>query len=339
LRGSGHFGIRLLVPGVLLCGTLLAATIIALGTGPAPAGLGDLLGIVTGGGSPAARAILLEVRLPRILLAALVGASLSAAGAAYQAILRNPLADPFILGISGGAALGAVLFTAWAGQQDLGSLAGRPLAAFAGAVGTLLVLFRLARVRGRTATTPLLLIGVVLNAFDSALILALVSAGDPARFQGVLLYLVGTIGPVAWGSLLAAGALAGLGLATVWALSYSLNLLSLGEEQAATVGVSVEKTIWVVLLAASLPAAASAALVGLVGFVGLIVPHAVRIVFGPDHRVLVPASALGGAAFLVLADTLARTILSPAELPVGVITAFAGGPFFLFLYLRQLRRE
>ncbi len=310
---------------------------VALGVGPAPAGLGDLLDLLRGRAGSTAQAILLEVRLPRVLLAALVGAALSGAGAAYQAILRNPLADPFILGVSGGAALGAVAFTALAGPETLGSPVGRPLAAFLGAVATLLVLFRLARVRGRTATTPLLLVGVVLNAFDSAVILFLVTAGDPARFQGVLFYLVGTLGPTPWESLAVAGALILLGLSVVWAFSHSLNLLALGEEQAATLGVPVERTLWLVLMAASLAAASSAALAGLVGFVGLIVPHAARTLFGPDHRVLVPASVLAGAAFVLLADTLARTAVAPVEMPVGVITAFAGGPFFLALYLHRLR--
>ncbi len=337
MKRALHPAVRLLFPALCLGAVACLAVVVALGAGPGAAGLDDLLEIFSGGGSPPARAILLEVRLPRIVLAAMVGAALSAAGAAYQAILRNPLADPFILGISGGAALGAVLFTACAGDQEVGSVVGRPLSAFAGAVATLLLLFRLARVRGRTATTPLLLVGVVLNAFDSAVILALLTAGDPARFQGVLLYLVGALGWAPWESLAAAGALVVAGLAVVWALSHCLNLLALGEEQAATVGVPVERTIWAVLLAASLPAAAATALVGLVGFVGLIVPHAVRVAFGPDHRVLVPASALGGAAFLLLADTLARTAVAPAELPVGVITACAGGPFFLLLYLHRLR--
>lgn len=337
MRRAAHRSMRLLFPALSLGAVAFVAAVFALGTGPGAAGLGDLPEVVSGGGSPSARAILLDVRLPRIVLAAMVGAALSAAGAAYQAILRNPLADPFILGISGGAALGAVLFAAVAGDRDVGLMAGRPLAAFAGAVATLLVLFRLARVRGRTGTTPLLLVGVVLNAFDSALILALVTGGDPARFQGVLLYLVGTLGWPPWENLAAAGFLITAGLAIVWALSHCLNLLALGEEQAAAVGVPVERTIWTVLFAASLPAAAATALVGLVGFVGLIVPHAVRVVFGPDHRMLVPASALGGAAFLLFADTLARTAVAPAELPVGVITACAGGPFFLLLYLRRLR--
>lgn len=337
MRGALHPAVRLLLPALSLGAVASIAVVVALGAGPGSAGLDDLLEVLSGGGTPSARAILLEVRLPRIVLAAMVGAALSAAGAAYQAILRNPLADPFILGISGGAALGAVLFTALAGNHEPGPMAGRPLAAFAGAVGTLFLLFRLARVRGRTATTPLLLVGVVLNAFDSAVILALLTAGDPARFQGVLLYLVGALGWAPWESLAAAAVLVAAGLAVVWALSHCLNLLALGEEQAATVGVPVERTVWAVLLAASLPAAAATALVGLVGFVGLIVPHAVRVVFGPDHRVLVPASAVGGAAFLLLADTLARTAMAPAELPVGVITACAGGPFFLVLYLRRLR--
>jgi len=325
-----------LILGILALG-LVGAIWLALGIGVGRAGFGDLARIASEGQDPWTRAILLDVRLPRVLLAALVGAALSGAGVAFQAALRNPLADPYILGVSGGAALGAVMFTAMAGSSQVWSPLGRPVAAFTGAMLSVVVLFGLARVRGRTETTALLLVGVIINAIDSALILFLVTAGDTSRFQGALFYLVGSIGSQPWAVIASVAGLTVAGLAVLVLLSHRLNLLSFGEEAAGHLGVDVETVLWIAVVSASLITAASVAFVGLVGFVGLIVPHAVRAAFGPDHRLLLPASALAGAAFLVLTDTLARVLLAPVELPVGVITALLGGPFFLFLFLRRLR--
>ena len=186
-------------------------------------------------------------------------------------------------------------------------------------------------------TNALLLVGVVLNAFDSAVILFLVTAGDTSRFQGALFYLVGSIGSPQGSVILSIAVLVVAGLLVLVLFSHRLNLLSSGEETAGHLGVDVERTTWTVVLSASLITAAAVAFTGLVGFVGLIVPHAVRTAFGPDHRLLVPASALAGGSFLVLADTLARVVIAPIEMPVGVITALVGGPFFLFLFLKRLR--
>jgi iron complex transport system permease protein len=327
---------RLLVLGVLAAG-LAAACLVSLGIGPSPAGWSDVFDLLAGRAEPSVRAILLDVRLPRLLLALLVGSALSSAGAAFQAVLRNPLADPYILGVSGGAALGAVLVTAASGAGPLDHPLGRPIAAFCGSVLTLVVLFHLARVRGRTGTTALLLVGVVLNAIHSAIILFLVTAGDASRFQGVLFYLIGSVGSPTWGILASVGAFVLAGIALLALLSHRLNLLAFGEETAGHLGLDVERTVWTAVVAASLVTAAAVAFTGLIGFVGLIAPHAVRTAFGPDHRLLLPAAALGGAAFLVLADTAARTVAAPVEMPVGVVTALIGGPFFLFLYLRRLR--
>lgn len=321
----------------LLSLALVLVAWFALGVGAGRAGWTDLGRVISGRADSWTRSILLDVRLPRILLAALVGAALSGAGAAFQATLRNPLADPYILGVSGGAALGAVVFTAMAGAVQAWSPLGRPIAAFTGAMLTLAVLFGLARGRGRTETTALLLVGVVLNAIDSAVILFLVTAGDTSRFQGALFYLVGSIGSPPAPVLLSVAVLVAAGLLVLFLLSHRLNLLSTGEETAGHLGVEVERTTWTVVLAASLITAAAVAFTGLVGFVGLIVPHAVRTAFGPDHRLLIPASVLAGGSFLVLADTLARVVLAPVEMPVGVITALIGGPFFLALFLRRLR--
>lgn len=320
----------------LLAGLVIACAL-ALGVGSGPVGWSDIVSVLNGRGDAWARSILLDVRLPRIVLAALVGAALSGAGCAFQASLRNPLADPYILGVSGGAALGAVAFTVLASSAWLGSPIGRPLAAFAGALATLGVLFGLARMRGRTETTALLLIGVVLNALDSAIILFLVTAGDTKRFQGVLFFLVGSLGSLPWAVIASVGAFVAIGLAVLVIHAHRLNLLALGEDVAGHLGIDVERTTWIVVIAASLVTAAAVAFTGLVGFVGLIAPHAARVLLGPDHRLLVPASILAGSIYLVLADTIARTVVAPAEMPVGVITALVGGPVFLLLFLRRLR--
>jgi iron complex transport system permease protein len=233
-----------------------------------------------------------------------------------------------------------VLFTSLAGGGALFSALGRPGAAFAGAVATLLLL-SLARVRGRTEPTVLLLVGVVLNAFYSAVILFLLTAGDVSRFHGALFYLVGSIASAASVSWTVLGTLAALilgGLGLLLSQSHRLNLLAFGEEVAGHLGVEVERTLWTAVAGASLITAAAVSFTGLVGFVGLIVPHLVRTLAGPDHRLLLPASALAGAAFVVLADTAARTVMAPAEMPVGVITALVGGPFFLYLFLGRLRQ-
>ena len=335
---QGVLGRRL--AGLLLLALALAAAAwIALGVGPSATSWSDLGDVLNGSADAATRSILLRVRLPAIALAALVGAALSAAGVTFQAVLRNPLADPFILGVSGGAALGAVLFTVLAGETELDLWLGRPLCAFGGAVATLLLLFWLARVRGRTGTTTLLLVGVVLNAIDSAVILFLATAGDPGRFQAVLHFLVGSIRSWPAPVLAATAAFVAAGVLLLVLLAHRLNLLAFGEEAAVGFGVDVERTMWTVVIGASLVTAAAVAFTGLVGFVGLIVPHMTRTLFGPDHRMLMPASVLVGATFLVLADTVARTVTAPAQTPVGVITTLIGGPMFLVLFLRRLRQE
>jgi iron complex transport system permease protein len=322
---------------VVLAASVLVAGAIAAGVGSSDLDLRDVVTALLGGGDPSTRGIVIDFRLARVLLAAFVGAALACAGASYQAVLRNPLADPFILGVSGGAALGAVCFIAMSPASGLGDSIARPAAAFVGAVATLVALFGLTRFQGRTETTALLLTGVVLNAFDSALIQFFVSAGDPARFQGTLSYLMGAMNAPSWRALCIVAVLTGAGVVLLLANAHTLNLLALGDEEAAQLGVSVDRATWTIVLAASLITASAVAFTGIIGFIGLIVPHAMRALFGPDHRILIPASALGGAATLMLADAAARTFIAPAELPVGVVTALVGGPFFLMLLMKRLR--
>ena len=294
------------------------------------------------------RAILLGLRLPRAALAAVVGCALAAAGTALQALLRNPLAEPFVLGVSGGAALGGtlVLLAATIAARLFGPLgdllgAAPPVAAgaIAGAAGATLLVFALGRVGGRLVPEAALLVGIIFNAFAAAVITLLKVLVAPEQAARLLYWLMGAIG-YETGTTLATGALCvGASVAVLVLLSARLNLLSLGDDEAAALGVNVGRARATVLLAASAATGAAVALSGMVGFVGLIVPHAARRVLGPDHRLLVPASALFGAAFLIVADALARLAFLPlgTEPPVGALTAFLGGPLFLWLLRRAER--
>lgn len=319
---------------LLLCGCLLAGSAVALAVGSAAVPFTTILKVLLGGDVPEEIAtILIEVRLSRILLAALTGAALSGAGTAFQAVLRNPLADPYILGISGGAALGAILVSL-SGVEGPGWWA-RPAAAFAGACLTVLAILTLSRSRGVAASTPMLLIGWIFNSFFLALILFLETAVDFSRVRGAIFWLVGTLAPEPFPVLAALTLAVGAGSAVLWLLARDFDLLCAGEESARHLGCHVERTRTLGILAASFITAAVVAFGGLIGFVGLIVPHAARYLFGPDHRLLLPASALLGATGLVLADAVSRTILAPTEVPVGVLTVLVGGPAFIILYRRH----
>jgi iron complex transport system permease protein len=326
---------RLAAVLLALAALLAAAAAAGLALGPSGVGPGDAWhALLAPDAAGPAGDIVRRIRLPRVAAAALVGACLSLAGVCFQALLRNPLADPFVLGISGGAALGGVAV------MSLGALAGigagaAPAAAFAGALGATFLLFGVAGWRGRLSATTLLLTGVVFNAFASAAIVFLASLGGLSEGTGIFLWLIGTLS-AARGAML--GALAGLllaGLACALPLARALDLLALGEDTAAQLGVAVERTKRLLLLATALVVGGAVSVSGLIGFVGLIVPHALRLLFGPDHRLLVPASVLGGGAFLVLCDALARIVLPGRELPVGAITSLVGGPLFLVLLRRQ----
>jgi iron complex transport system permease protein len=282
-----------------------------------------------------AAATILRIRLPRILMAALAGAALGAAGTVFQAVLRNPLADPYILGVSGGAALGAFLATAAGLPALVPFLPVREAAAFLGAAATVGSLFLLSSAGGRLLSYPMLLIGVIMNTVYLSVILLIETVVDFTRLHGVRLWMIGSIPIEGYGLIGGLSVLLVLGVVGLSLSGRDLNLMSAGEDAARSLGVTVERTRLVTVLLASLVTAAVVSVAGPIGFVGLIVPHAARLVFGPDHRLLVPASALTGAIFLMVADTAARTVMAPTEIPVGVITALCGGPFFLWLYRRQ----
>jgi len=290
--------------------------------------------------------VLFRLRVPRVVLAAIVGAGLSVAGVALQALLRNPLADPFVFGLSGGAAVGAAVAVAFtgtalgvAGASAAGWVGLLPtqLAAVLGSLAAAVLVFTLGRARGRLHPERALLVGVVFNSFASAVVIALESVLAPEKTQAVLLWLAGTLGYEPQPVLVAAGAVVLVAVAILTALAGRLNLLALGDEGAAALGVDVEATRLLSFFAASAAVGAAVALTGLVGFVGLVVPHAVRLVAGPDHRVVLPASALGGAAFLVLADAIARVLFRGlgTEPPVGAVTALLGAPLFVLLLRRR----
>lgn len=275
------------------------------------------------------RTIITEIRLPRVLMAIVVGAALAVAGAAYQALLRNPLADPGILGISSGAALGAITATVFAESLPVS----RPLAAFIGAVTTIAVVYALGQGRHGSGTERLILAGVIINALLSSIVIFLVTSASGVRQRSVLSWLIGDLsGEPRLLPLIALFVV--IGIAVVYVNARSLNLLMIGEENASALGVETRRVKIVVYLAASLLTGAAVAVSGAIGFVGLIVPHAVRLVSGSDNRLVVPASALAGGAFLMLADTLARTVVTPRELNIGVITSLVGAPIFVYLLRR-----
>jgi iron complex transport system permease protein len=287
----------------------------------------SILGL-KGGGSDTERTIILSLRLPRAILAGLVGAGLSVSGATFQALLRNPLADPYILGVSSGAAVGAII----AILLGLGTFSfGLPLASFLGALLTILVVFYFGRQDGKIHPNTLLLAGVITGSFLSALIMFFISVSRREELHTIIFWLMGDFSFSNARAILIIFPYILLGVFLLYLRSRQLNLILSGEENAVQLGVDVEKLKLLSYLLASLITAASVSACGLIGFVGLIIPHSVRLIFGPDHRLLIPSAALLGASFLIASDTLARTLLAPVELPVGVITAALGGPFFIYL--------
>ena len=310
----------------LLTAALAVAMIAAVLVGAVSLPLADAVAALTGGGSPFAAQVVRDIRLPRALLAALLGAGLGTAGAALQGALRNPLAEPYLLGVSGGAAVGGVL--AFAVGLTAGWLL--PLAAFAGALGAVTLVVGLARVAGRRADPRVLVMaGVVVGAGANAAVMVALANVPPERARGALWWMMGSAADASWSQVtwLAVYLLPALGW--LWRDGRTLDLLALGDEPAAALGADVEAASRRVFIAASLVAAATVAAAGLVGFVGLVVPHVARSLGARGHRVQLPAAALAGATLVVLADLLARSVLAPAELPLGAVTALVGVPFFL----------
>lgn len=315
---------------------LAASCIVAVKTGQVDVSWGELRHLLANPGQGDGQAsgpwrIIVGLRLPRVILGAAVGASLASAGTVFQAILRNPLADPFLLGLSGGASLGAALVI-------LGGVTGSafllPAAALFGALLALLTVLRVASASGSPSPTTLVLAGVMVSAFCASMVMLLTSISSSVRVHGTLLWMMGSLASPPPGILPLVLIVTAGGLFYLCVSGHHLNLLSLGEGPARQIGVDVGPIRWRLLFGSSLLTAVAVSASGLIGFVGLVVPHALRALIGADHRLLVPASALAGAAALVLADCGARTFMPPAEIPVGVITALFGAPFFLVLLRR-----
>jgi iron complex transport system permease protein len=330
------------VNGVLL--VLLALSIVGCTLlGPVRVDLAQALQNVFSA-SPDAQ-ILFRARLPRILLGVAIGGGMATCGVVLQALLGNPLACPQMLGVSGGASLGGILglilFPHWllpAGQL-IGEISWVPLAAFLGALLSMLLVYRFSLFHGRLHPYHLLLSGVIFNSFIAAVIMFLNSIVDFYQAQGLLFWLMGSLSTRAYLTIGFIWAYIILGFLWLWAKGLSLNLITLGEETAMQLGVDTRALQRQIFVASSLMIGAMVSVSGMIGFVGLMIPHVMRLIIGSDHRLLLPASFLAGGIFLCWADTLARILLAPAELPVGIITAFLGGPFFMFLLYREGRRK
>jgi iron complex transport system permease protein len=314
-----------------------------LGAAIGPAGIapGDVAAVIAAhvlgfdsGVDAATDVIVWDIRLPRVLLAGLVGASLGVSGAAYQGVFRNPLADPYLLGVASGAGLAATIVIVLDVPLDHGRVSVITLAAFGGALAAVVLAYALARIAGHTPTTTLILAGVALSSIAVSLISYLMLVNRESSLT-ILNWLLGGFNNAGWYRMWYILPYALPAAAFIYLHGRVLNVLQLDEHQARQLGVDVERTRALLLLAASLAAAAAVAVAGIVGFVGLVAPHAVRMVAGPDYRRLLPLVAVVGACFMILADIGARTLVRPGEVPVGVITAVFGAPFFLYLLRRQ----
>lgn len=334
LAGGARGAVRRWIGGVPIAFGAAAAAVCLLAplVGPTPIRLGLALDPSVPFADNVDAQILFLARLPRVLAGALVGAALAAAGVVLQALLRNPLASPFTLGVSAGAALGATLVIVLGSPLAAAGVTAAAAAAFTGSVGAVGIVYALARYRRRgLSTSVLLLAGVTLNSVFSAVIMFLQQLADQARSFQAVRWLMGNLDVTSYAPIASAAPLLLAAFVVFARLPRALNLLALGPDSAASRGVDVLRAQRLAFFSASLATGAAVALGGPIGFVGIIVPHFVRLLAGADHRVVLPASACLGAAFLVVCDTAARTVTAPMELPVGVITAMLGGPFFLWL--------
>lgn len=327
------------IMGLLVLAAILLG-VVCLQFGVQQMGFGQIVRtvawIISGGARDAetidtAQIILMQIRLPRVLLGFLVGSCLASVGVALQALLRNPLADPYVLGVSSGAALGASLAIMFGLSGTFLAASALPACGFAGGLMALVVVYRMAATYERLPIHSLLLAGVILNAIFSALIMFVTSIMDPNRSFGIMTWLMGTLTAPEYPALAMLSLYLLVGLFLLFKQARVLNILALGEDTARSLGVDTERAKRFIFILAALVTGAVVSVSGMIGFIGMVIPHAVRLLMGADHRLLLPASALVGGMFLMVADTLARTLLSPAEMPVGIITALAGGPFFVYL--------
>jgi len=321
-----------------LCGLLILGLLVSLGVGAVHLAPGRVLAVVFQPSGPAVSrtelAIVWDLRLARVLLAALIGAGLAGAGAAFQGLFRNPLADPFVVGASGGAALGATLAITLGLRWSGAGFGPVPLAAFVGALLAVAVVYAVAEVGGTAPAIALLLAGAAVSTLLTAMVSLLMILNDRGLHE-TFAWLLGGLSGRSWPHLRAGGPYLVAGVGGLWLLARPLDALASGEETAQSLGLPLARARGAVVAVASLTTAAAVAAGGIIGFVGLIAPHAARLLFGANHARLIPASALLGALLMLLADDLARTALAPVELPVGIVTALLGGPFFLYLLKRR----
>lgn len=280
--------------------------------------------------------IIWSIRLPRVLLGVLVGASLSIAGTAFQGMFKNPMADPYVIGISSGAALGATIAIILGINISFINISSISIFAFIGALGAVFAVYNIARIKNRVPVTTLLLAGIAIGQFLTAIMsfLMVIFSKDMVK---IIYWTMGSLSGKGWGPLISISIPVIISMVLINFFARDLNIMLTGEESAQSLGVDVEKTKLYILILGTFMVSMVVSISGIIGFVGLIIPHIVRIIIGPDHRILLPASALVGGIFMVSADTIARTVISPVEIPVGIITALFGGPFFLYL-LRTRKR-
>lgn len=326
--------IRLSLP-VLLCLAVLfcMAIVMASSIGAVPISLSDILSANL---TESQKAVLFSIRLPRVLLGAIVGASLAVSGAAMQGLFRNPLADPGLIGISSGAALAVALVIvcagSWTGALELYGIS---IAAFTGGLVACLLIFRFARLTGTFSVTYMLLAGIAINALAGAGTGLLTYFSDDQQLRSLTFWTMGSLGGALWPAVMVAITIVIPATVILIRNAKKLNILLLGEDEATYLGIDSERLKRSIIVCTALAVGTAVALSGIIGFVGLVIPHLIRLTIGSDHRILIPASALLGGTLLIIADTIARTIVSPAEMPVGILTSLIGGPFFLWLLVKQ----
>lgn len=335
-------GVRFLVAIITLMAVLFLSVVVSVSLGAIHIPVKTMFASMLSWGNltDTQRTILFAIRLPRVLASSIVGAALAVSGLMFQGLFRNPMADPYIIGASGGAALGACIGIVFLSQISIFGFSATALLAFAGSVITMAVVYSLARARGRTSGVTLLLAGFAVGTMlsNSTYLFEIFDPNSNSGTRIVAAWLHGTIGVPEWTQLAITFCLFVLSMLAAFPLMRRLNTLALGDEHAHQLGVRVETSRIAIILAASLLTAIAVSLGGLISFAGLIIPHVARLLFGPDNVRLLPVTAIAGAIFLVVADTLARTLLAPSELPVGILMVFLGGPFFLYL-LRKGKRE
>jgi len=333
-------------PYLVMAFLLLFAVLLSIALGAVRIPIGTMVRIFSdnlfrrtdgAAGQDAIETILLAVRLPHTILVLLTGAALASSGAAYQGLFRNPLSDPYLIGVASGAGLGAVAMMSLQGMHSLLGYYLIPLGAFTGAILTVVLVYQLAHVNGMVPLTTLILAGVAFGSFASALTSFLMLRDDGAVYRAIAFLMGGS--PIAgWQPVLAVLPFMMFGMGALLLSGHILNLLQFGEEEARQMGLDVDRAKIFVIVAASMTTAVAVAFSGVIGYIGLIVPHIIRLVWGPDYKRLIPLSILGGAITLLLSDVLARVLIAPSTIPVGIVTALAGTPFFLYI-LRRAKRE